>query len=802
MVKEAISKVCFHCGDKCEDHPISLGDKHFCCQGCCSVYQILHQNELEDYYCLNERPGKKVKALPKEKFAFLDEETIVDQLLLFRNEKQAQVSFYLPQMHCSSCLWLLEHLSEIDAYIIDSQVNFNNKTLKVTFQIQELSLRNLAELLAHIGYEPVIDLYEKKATTAAYSSKRAYLKLGITGFCFANIMLIAFPEYLGLDPKTQPGLALFFKIANVVLSLPVVFYGAREFFVNAYYSYRQRYLNIDAPIALAVAVTFIRSIYEVFSNTGGGYFDSMSGIVFFMLLGRTLQNRRYTTMRFNRDYKSYFPIAVTKLALGKQSLIKLEEIKEHDVLRIHHQEVVPTDCLLSKGDAAIDYSFVTGEDKLEHINKGAVIYAGGRNAGDAIEVLCVKPFSQNSFTQLWNNNIFQKVVDDKESSVTVISKYFSIAVLSLALITFITWQFIDAPKAWQAATAILIVACPCSLLLTSSFTNGYLMERFAKEGCYLKNASVIEAITKIDHIAFDKTGTLTEANASSVQVDFMALEEEELSYTLYTMAQSLHPLSRAIVAHYNYNGDGISNVAVKEVPGKGLEAWAGDAHYKIGNVSFVTGGSDAQDSRTSVYVSIDGVLKAKFTFLVQLMTGAWELIDSLKDKYELSLLSGDNSASKKYLTEVFGTTTQLHYNLRPQDKLSEIQKLQSAGKKVMMVGDGLNDAGALQQSNVGLAVVKSAFSFSPSCDIIMEVDRLPYLAQYINWAKGAKKLINLGFAYSLIFNIVGISFAVTGNLSPLVAAILMPTSSLGIILIAYAGVSKMAKLKPVVTSND
>jgi Cu+-exporting ATPase len=477
-------------------------------------------------------------------------------------------------------------------------------------------------------------------------------------------------------------------------------------------------------------------------------------------------------------------------------LIKLEEIKEHDVLRIHHQEVIPTDCLLSKGDAAIDYSFVTGEDKEEHINKGAVIYAGGRNVGDAIEVLCVKPFSQNSFTQLWNNSVFQKVVDDKESRVTLISKYFSFVVLSLSLVTFIAWQFINPPIAWQAATAILIVACPCSLLLTSSFTNGYLMERFAKEGCYLKNASVIEGITKVDHIAFDKTGTLTEANASSVHVDFMSLEEEELAYALYTMSQSLHPLSRAIVAHFAYQAAGREHVAVKEVPGKGLEAWAGDAHYKIGNATFVTRNAANEDNRTSVYISIDGVLKAKFTFLVQLMPGAWALIDELKENYELSLLSGDNSASRKYLAQIFGEEAQLHYRLRPQDKLTEIQKLQQAGKNVMMVGDGLNDAGALQQSNVGLAVVKSAFSFSPSCDVIMEVNRLPYLPQFISWAKGARRLINLGFGYSLLFNVIGIAFAVTGNLSPLVAAILMPSSSLGIILIAYAGVTKMAKLKP------
>ena len=794
MVEDKIIATCYHCGDECGTESLTIVDKSFCCNGCMNVYQLLHQNELEDYYCLNQAPGQKIKSVPLEKFAFLEEETVIQKLLLFRNEQQAQVSFYLPQMYCSSCLWLLEHLSELEKNIIGSQVNFNTKTLKVTFQIEQLSLRALAELLARIGYEPVIDIYEDKVEKDKYNSKRAYLKLGITGFCFANIMLIAFPEYLGLDPETQPGLALFFKIANVLLALPVVFYGAREFFVNAWYSFRQRYLNIDAPIALAVAVTFGRSLYEVWSNTGAGYFDSMSGIVFFMLLGRTLQNRSYTTLRFNRDYKSYFPVAVSRIEDGKKALIKLEEIGTNDILMIHHQEVIPTDCLLSKGNAKIDYSFVTGEDKAEEIDKGAVIYAGGRNVGEAIEVLTVKPFSQNSFTQLWNSSVFQKQTDDKESRITLISKYFSLAVLLISLVTFIAWRFVTPSVAWKAATAVLIVACPCSLLLTSSFTNGYLLERLARVGCYLKNARVLEQMTRIQHIAFDKTGTLTAANASGLKVDKMTLEAEELDSVLYALAQSLHPLSRAIVQHYQYQDNSYRTVTIKEIPGAGIEAWADDKHYKIGNALFAKGTAEVSNNDTRVYVTVDGILKAQYSFEVTLIPGAAVLIEKLSSEYELSLLSGDNDASRQYLEGVFGKESKLSYNMKPADKLHYINRIQESGKHVMMVGDGLNDAGALQQSDVGVAVVKSAFAFSPACDVIMEAEKLRFLPQFIAWAKGGKRLITAGFIYSLLFNIIGLGFAITGNLSPLVAAILMPSSSLGIILIAYLGVRHMARL--------
>ncbi|HTO17310.1 MAG TPA: heavy metal translocating P-type ATPase metal-binding domain-containing protein [Edaphocola sp.] len=789
--------VCFHCGDTCENHLIELNEKSFCCQGCLNVYQLLNQNNLEEYYCLNEAPGQKMGLLQSEKFAFLEEESIIQKILLFRSKEQAQVDFYLPQMHCSSCLWLLENLSKVNENIIDSRVSFHTKTVKITFKINQLNLRQLAELLTHIGYEPIIDLNESKESKDKYNSKRSYLKLGITGFCFANIMMIAFPEYLGLDPKSQPNLANFFKYTNVFLSLPVVFYGAQEFFVNAWYSIRQRYLNIDAPIAIAVGVTFLRSLYEVFTNTGAGFFDSMSGIVFFMLLGRTIQNRNYSTLKFNRDYKSYFPIAVSKVeGNGISTLVKLEEIEEHDVLKIHHQEVIPTDCLLSKGNAKIDYSFVTGEDQAEMVDKAEIIYAGGRNAGESIEVVAVKPFNQNSFTQLWNNKVFDKKTDEKDSRITVISKYFSIVVFIISLSTFLFWKIKgNSELAWQSATAVLIIACPCVLLLAASFTNGYLLERFSKVGVYLKNASVLENLTKINFIAFDKTGTLTEPNATDIKVLQMDLNENELSKVLFILSQSIHPLSRAIVEFYKYKAHAIKFEAeVKEIPGKGMEAWIDDVYFKIGSASFTNDKAD-QSNQTLVNVSLDGKIKAKFTFEVVLIPGTKDLINTLSKSYKLSLISGDNTSSKQQLSNLFGDDSKLHYHMKPEEKLSFVKEKQDQNNIVMMIGDGLNDAGALQQSNIGISVVKSAFAFSPSCDIIMDVNQLQYLPTFLNWAKGGSRYINYAFAYAVIFNLIGLGFAITGNLVPLVAAIIMPLSSLGIILIAYLGINALPKIQ-------
>jgi len=784
---------CYHCGERCKSHKLDIGNKSFCCNGCRSVYLLLHEHELGNYYCLNEQPGTTMKVVQPEKFRFLDDEAIATRLLEFSNGRKANITFYLPQIHCSSCLWLLEHLDQVHPGVITSRVQFSAKELSLSFDLTQISLRQLAELLTRIGYEPHISLQDNSEAVkpAAYSQKNAAYKLGITGFCFANIMLISFPEYLGLKPADSNGLSAFFRWVNLGLSLPVVFYGAREFFKNALYSFRQGYINIDAPIALAVAITFLRSIYEITSGTGAGYLDSMSGIVFFMLLGRTLQNRTYSTLSFNRDYKSYFPIAVTVLKEGKKQTVKIQDIREQDILLLHHQEIIPVDGILSKGKAAVDYSFITGESLPECPAIGDLVYAGGKVAGSAVEIIVVKNFGQNSFTRLWNNKAFKLQHSDKATMTTTISKYFSLAVLLIAFSAFLYWQLTAPQYAWNALTAVLIVACPCALLLTTTFTNGYLIEYFAAHGFFLRDAQVIEQLANADHIAFDKTGTITEAQDSSIITTKMSLTPQEKECMLSVLSQSIHPLAKAITAYYRHTGT-VAADNIKEIPGKGMEAWIDDHYYRIGSASFTGWHSNSTSDQTEVYVTIDGITKAHFLFRQQLREGVPALLQQVPG-YTLSMVSGDNESSRAQMRTLFPAGAQFLFRQSPQQKLEHIQSLQQQGKKVIMVGDGLNDAGALQQSDAGIAVVQRSFSFSPACEAILEAEKLRYLPSYLKMAKASRKLILYGFAYSVIFNIVGIGFAISAHLSPMVAAILMPSSSLGIILIAFAGIRSITR---------
>ena len=784
---------CFHCGQDCKSEAISLADKAFCCTGCKTVYSIINQNNLAYYYCLNDMPGINADSQKKENLSILDREEIAQQFILFKNNKTTQVSFYLPQIHCSSCLWILENLHLINAEIVYSKVQFTDKKVSISFQNQILSVRQVAELLSSIGYEPYLSITDDNDTAKKQNSVSAKIKLGVVGFCFANIMLISFPEYLGLEFQNEKALATAFRYANFFLALPVFFYGAKEFFVNSLNSYKQKYLNIDVPVALALLVTFSRSVFEVLTNTGAGYFDSMSGIVFFMLLGRTLQNATNANINFNRNYKSYFPIAVTTVDKeGNTATKKLQEIEKDDIIRLHYNEIVPTDGWVYKNNTQIDYSFISGENEPVTVNMGDIVYAGGKIIGNGIELLAMKPFEQNSFIQLWNNEIFQKK-EEKPSFIHSLGKYFTLFVLLLSIGSFFYWYPSSPNTAWNAFTAILIIACPCALLLAASFINSYAISIFSKHGFFVKSEKTIEHLNHINHIVFDKTGTITEVNENAVQFIGDQLSAEILNIVVNIARQSIHPLSKAIAKQY----ESLPILKIenyKEVVGAGVEAFIDDDYYKLGSAIYVQQTVNNEwENNSEVYLSINKAVKGKFVIENKLKPGVSALLGRLKN-YKLSLLSGDTVASKQQMQAIFPAKAHLLYKQSPQQKLDYIKNIQGTNfDNVLMLGDGLNDAGALQQSNVGVSVISNNFSFAAASQGLLHESKLPFIDKFIKSAKSVSKLILYTFMYSVIYNLIGIYFAIQGLLHPIVAAIIMSASSLSIIAISYLGTKWIEK---------
>lgn len=785
---------CYHCGEPAGKEPVQFDEKAFCCAGCKTVYQVLNQNGLCEYYNLNEAPGSNRKIeVRAEKFAFLEDKSIAEQLIRFRDGGLAQVVFYLPQVHCSSCLWLLENLGRLHQGVVSSRVDFAHKEVTIHYNEAAITLKRVAELLTEIGYEPYISLNELQGKPKKYYNRARIYKLGVAGFCLGNIMLLSFPEYLSVvDNPEQVRLTPWFRYLNLLLALPVFFYSAQEFFVQGWKGLRSGFLNIDAPIALAILITFLRSVVEVVTNIGGGYFDSMAGIVFFMLIGRFLQERTQQSLTFDRDYTSYFPIAVNKLVGGKEVPTALPDLRSGDTVAIHQHEIIPADGMLINGNGSIDYSFVTGESVPVHKSISELIYAGGRQMNGKIELLLVKDVSQSYLTSLWNKASQSSKDDDRSSFLHPLARYFTIILLALTTGVAAYWWYHDVAMIWPTVTAMLIVACPCALLLSATFTNGHVVRAFDRAGMYLRNYGILEKLLPISHIVFDKTGTITANNKFEISLSGDALSQQERVWLASVAAQSQHPLSRAITKWLQVQAVPVENV--REIAGQGIEAWLDEQHIKLGSPNFVWGHNPLKLKGSVVAFKIGNTHQGVFVLRNNYRKGLDKELRKLGKKYTLAVVSGDNDAEQQTLREIIGKEADLQFNQSPHDKLAYIKALQAQGANVLMVGDGLNDAAALEQSNVGIAVTDNVNNFSPACDAILEADKLHKLHAFLQLAQKGRNVILLSFVVSILYNIVGLSFAAMGMLTPLVAAILMPASSISIMLITWLGIAVWARV--------
>jgi Cu+-exporting ATPase len=772
---------CFHCGnDRVEKDAIQFDNAFFCCQGCKTVYEIFKSNDLGCYYDFEAAPG----ATPHDiegKYDFLANEGIVDKLLEFKEESTHIVSLYIPHIHCSSCIWILENLQKLQQGLNTSQVNFPEKNVRITYNPNETTLQEIVELLCTIGYEPYISLENFDEGKKKIDRSLIY-KIGVAFFCFGNIMLLSFPEYFEVNEFWIDQYRGFLRWLIFALALPSFLYSASGYYVAAWNSMKQGLLNIEIPIALGIIVMFVRSTVDIVFNYGQGFFDSMCGLIFFMLLGKLFQQKTYDFLSFERDYKSYFPIAVTKiLPNGSEEAVQVYDIKKGDRLLIRNQELLPVDGILISEMASIDYSFVTGEAVAIKKTSGDKLYAGGKQLGKVIEMEVLFSVSQSYLTQLWSNDVFQKRVEQQHKSITdTISRYFTPALLLLAVVSFTYWVFIDVSTAFNVFTAILIVACPCALALTAPFTLGNVLRILGKRKFYVKNALVIEQLAKVDTLVFDKTGTITTNEKTAITYEGDVLNPHELQVLKNTLRGSNHPLSRRLYDVLPPQTK-LETSQFEEVIGKGIYAEVGGSTIKLGSSQFLAHMSENTHKKTKVHVEIDGVYKGSYIFNNQYRTGLEQLFEDLDKRYHLYVLSGDNDGDRKILEKMLPERTVLVFNQKPEQKLAFIEGLQNEGKNVMMVGDGLNDAGALAQSNVGISISENVNVFSPACDGILDAVQFKKIDFFLRYSKNAMRTIYMSFGLSLLYNVVGLSFAVTGNLLPIVAAIIMPLSTITIV---------------------
>lgn len=782
---------CYHCGQKApleEEHESEL---FFCCAGCEMVYHIIHDHQLSSFY--SHYPQKGVAPKQEKNYAFLSDESLWEHWVQFRDGGKIRVLLSVPNIHCSACVWLLEHLSHMEEAIVHSHVNLSKRTLSVVFEEEKLSMYALAVLLDRLGYPPDFSLGAQQKSQQHKRKRSLWLKIGVAGFAFGNTMFLALPTYFEKSEPWLDGLRPWFDVIMFGLSIPVVFYAAQHYFIKSYKSIRQRVWSLDIPIALGISVLFLKSTHAAFIAHELPYFDSLAGLVFFLLIGHYMQQNVYATADFEHEYASFFPIGVS-LVKGEveESVVSVGKIKKGDVMMLRPEEIIPVDGIIQHGLAQIDYSFVTGESTPVTKEKGEWVFAGGRIKECVAFIQAEKVMDESFLLQLWKQDLTEHhTKTEKPSFSDRISKYFTPAILAISALSGVFWWFTDASRVVEVVVAVLIVACPCALALSSPFIMGYMVRYFGSLGILLKNNTVIEKIVDTQHWVFDKTGTLTDSSKMEVQfVGDSPLSDVERQVIKSMVYQSSHPLSKALFHHLNGTSWN-KELICKHIVGKGITVDIDSVCYKIGSADFAQV-SLKQPAKAGIHVSIGTQYRGCYQIRQTFRPYLYRLFQNSPVEKN-SVVSGDSSKDLDVLSCFINKSTSLHFEQSPFDKVNYIKSLQAKGEKVLMMGDGLNDSGALMQSDVGIAVREDTHMFTPRCDAILDASQISVLPVFYWGMKKSIQLVYVSFIFSLIYNILGISIAVSGGLNPIIAAILMPLSSISVVAFASIATAQLFK---------
>lgn len=772
-------KSCDHCHEPIV-HEYNLvtdhGEKGFCCKGCLSVYKILHENGLEEYYQLQEGFGTLGPAeVSAETYAYLDSPEFREKYLKIENGK-FKFQFFVEGVHCVACLWLLEKLPEFNAGIDRCKLDMSNSILDVELEAN-IKLSEVARRLASIGYRPHPILEDADAETyARKEDRKALVQIGVAFAGAGNIMLYALAVYNGADGFFRD----YFNLFTFIVSLPVLFYSAIPFYNNAYHSLKNREPSIDVPIAIAILAGLFMGVYSLISNKDYFYFDTLTTLVFLLLFSRyILRKTQQKSLKSENLSHFFFGESAKRLHDGIEEEVLTSFLKTNDLVCVYPGEVIPIDGEVVAGESHLNNSLLTGEIIPTHIKMGEKVYMGAKNLERKL-VLKVEAIA--SETRL--GKILQEIeqgwkAESKISLITdKISKRFVYFVFGLAAIFFLYFSIaMGLEVALNRTLTLLIITCPCALALTTPLALILGLSAIAKAGIIVKNEQVLEKLAEIQNVFLDKTGTLTHGDFEVIANPTDAFTSEHVNIIYSMESKSSHPIASSLVKYLEINYPDLALIDLagfQEIPGHGLMANFANKHYEI-----KAAGNDSSVN-TVIGLFEAASLIIEFEIVDRIRLGVDQTVAGFKQMgIRPHLLSGDKkspvlSLAKKLPFE----SADIHYEVTPEQK----RDIVLGHPKSLMVGDGVNDAVALKAAYVGVAVRGSVEVSLRAADVYLSKANVNYILNIVKVAKYLMKIIYRNLAFSLIYNLIGVFLAFSGQVTPLVAAILMPLSSLTVLV--------------------
>ncbi len=788
---------CLHCGLK-----TATQAETFCCQGCKLAYQIINNLGLNQFYQKRTTNLEASAFKPVENIN--NQEVEMGEFMQAENPNHYSISLMIEGLHCAACFWLIETVLQKQTEVIKARINMSSHKLELQWLANQETYQaignNLIRLIFNLGYRPIpFDPVILKEQEQKYDNK--ILKaLAVAGFAAGNVMLISVAIWSSSSLQMGVATRNLLYWLSALIALPAIIYSGQIFFISAFKSIKSGRMNMDVPIAVAIVLASLISVFEVIIKGEHAYFDSVIMLLFFLLIGRYLDfSSRKKAFSIATDLMMLASNSATVIIEGKNKIIASKNLQKDMILNIAMGEKIAADGLIIKGRAEIDTSIITGESLPQKLTVGDEVFAGMINLGNAIQVKITKTKEQTLLAKI------VKMVEEIENAKThytkiadIVAKYYTPAIHLIAFAAFLLGLLllkIGWHQALLNAAAVLIITCPCALALAVPVVQIVAAGKLLKQGILIKNGTCLEKLNKINTIIFDKTGTLTNEKPSLISYQING-EEEEIWQIAASMAMaSKHILSKALLD--NFKGEPLI-LEVEELPSMGLKASYQGKEVRLGKLEFVTEKNNQglnnnisykaenlpinKPEESQLYFSYNQEISV-FNFQNQLKSDSKEVINYLQNskKYQIILLSGDKKSAVEAAAKQLGIE-EFYFEQTPDQKLKILQRLKSQNKNILMVGDGINDAPALMFADVSMSPSKAADLTKNVADIIFQGNKLNPVLQTIKIANNSQNIIKQNLAFALFYNLFAIPFAVFGLVLPLFAALAMSASSIIVVL--------------------